>query len=194
MEDNKSEKFSVDISLNREEILDQVVCVLVRSLAEGKVERSSGYYDPDGDWVDTDIKVSPGGTFEQTLRNRVSTMLDKRLAEVLNESLKSQLRDMVKSRLEEIAEKGLPEFDRYGEMRFTPWSKAVAVALEGLTKKSSSYDDPKISTIAKDAFREKITKVLEEESTKIKATIRAAVDEQLSGTVIKTLRDAIGLR
>ena len=192
MEDDS--KVSVQFYLNREEIEDQVVCALVQSIAKGKVKQ--GYVDEDGEWHPLEVK-SPN-TFENELRNRVSKMLDEKLAEVLNDSLKSQLQEILKARVEEIAARGLPEFDRYGEMTFTPWSKAISLALHSLTKLpkgSSSYNnEPKLVSIAREAFKENIVKVLKEEGENVKVAVRAAVDEQLSGTVIKTLREAIGLR
>jgi len=190
MEDNK---ISVEFYLHREAIEEQVVCALVKSIAGAKVEQ--GYYEEDGEWVPR--KVSrPALSFEETLRNRVSKMLDEKLAEVLTIELEDQLRQIVKTRIEEIAEQGMPEFNRYGEMSYTPWSKAISRALESITKKngSSSYDQPKVVSIAQEAFKEHVITVLKEESENIKAAVRAAVDEQLSGTVIKTLREAIGLR
>lgn len=190
MEENS--KVSVQFYLNREEIEEQVVCALVKSIAGGKVEQ--GYYDSDGEWIDRKVSgYKP--SFEEALRNRVSKMLDEKLAEILTDSLNDQLRQIVKARIEEMAEQGMPEFNRYGEMSFTPWSKAISRALEGLTKKgSSSYDEPKITSIAREAFKENITKILASEAENIKSVIRSAVDEQLSGTVIKTLREAVGLR
>lgn len=194
MEEDDS-KVSVQFYLNREEIEDQVVCALVQSIAKGKVKQ--GYVDEDGDWHPLEVKSS-NSTFENELRNRVSKMLDEKLAEVLNDSLKSQLQEIVKARIEEIAASGLPEFDRYGEMTFTPWSKAISLALHSLTKLpkgSSSYNnEPKLVSIAREAFKENIVKVLKEEGENVKVAVRAAVDEQLSGTVLKTLREAIGLR
>lgn len=188
MEDNK---ISIEFYLNREEIEEQVVCALVKSIAGGKVEK--GYYDSDGEWIDRKVSGYPP-SFEESLRNRVSKMLNEKLAEILTDGLEDQLHQIVKARIEEIAEQGMPEFNRYGEMSFTPWSKAVSRALEGITTKKASYDVPKVVSIAHEAFKENITKVLAAEAENIKSVIRAAVDEQLSGTVIKTLREAVGLR
>lgn len=59
---------------------------------------------------------------------------------------------------------------------------------------SRGYNKSSAADIAEKAFEKHVKAAFREETEAVRARVRAYVDEQLAGTVVKALREAVGLR
>lgn len=190
--ETKDPELTVTAKIDGRAVEEQVVHALADRILRG-LEQT---HDPDFDEDEPSVyrRLQPSKNLADALRVQVKAAIAAEVSKAFNDEVRKELRTHVKAAIQDVADRGMPSFNRYGERQEAhPWPKVIAEALEGLTKKSG-YHDPESQKIAREVFTEVITKAMNVEVDALKKKIREAVDEQLSGSVIKALREAVGLR
>lgn len=177
----------------------QIEAQTVHEVATRIMEGLKHTHDPDFEEDDRPrYSMRPSKNLAVALRAQVKEAIAAEVSKAFDDAVREELRAHVKAAIQDIADRGMPTFNRYGEkLEATPWPKVIAEALEGLTKPpSGSYGnaDTEAKKIARTVFENVITKAVTAELEEVRKRIRTAVDEQLSGSVIKALREAVGLR
>lgn len=148
----------------------------------------------EGDWRDGSEDES---RFIRAIKKRVEKELDARIGAALDAALQDDLRARVLPRIEQVVREGFPRFNEWGDPTGTmTWEQAVKGALDSLFKPNGSgYSrDSWAVKAAKEAFEKTAAATFKAEVETIRAKVRAYVDEQLSGAVVKALREAVGLK
>lgn len=194
--EEKDPQVIASVSFDARKIEEQVVAEIAARVMLGFEQTHDPDFDEDDDrpsWQRTRPSKSLAGALREQVRKAVADEVTR----AITEEVRADLRAQVKGAIETMAATGMPVFNQYGEpQQPTPWPKVIRESLEGLTKSKDSYNrnTPELVKIAVKVFEEAIGKTITAELEHVKKTIRQAVDEQLSGTVVKALRDAVGLR
>lgn len=197
MEEKKESQVTACASFDATQIETQVVSALADRFLRGFEQTHDPDFDEDEDERPSYMRTHPSKSLAVSLREQVRKSIADEVSAAITNEVRAELRAQVKAALEAMAAGGMPRFNQYGEpMSPEPWPKVIGQALEGLTKSKDSYNrnSPELVTLARKVFEEAIGKTITAELDHVKKAIRQAVDEQLSGTVIKTLREAVGLR
>lgn len=160
---------------------------IIEAVVEQLVTR--GTYSDDGeDW------------YPSKLSEKLQARIEARLEEVVESAIGDEFKAMVRARVEPVIESavasGFPRFDRDGRaLAPEPFAAYVRGAIDGMFKSTGHYSRKSEATeIAEKLFREHVEKAFKEELEAIRSRVRSYVDEQLAGTVIKSLREAVGLK
>lgn len=197
MEEKKESQVTACVSFDATQIETQVVSALADRFLRGFEQTHDPDFDENEDERPSYMRTLPSKSLAVSLREQVRKAIADEVSAAITNEVRAELRAQVKAALEAMAAGGMPRFNQYGEpMSPEPWPKVIGQALEGLTKSKDSYNrnSPELVTLARKVFEEAIGKTITAELDHVKKAIRQAVDEQLSGTVIKTLREAVGLR
>jgi len=197
MEEKKEPQVIASVSFDATQVETQLVSALADRFLRGFEQTHDPDFDEDEDERPSYMRTHPSKPLAESLRAQVRKAIADEVSAAITNEVRAELRAQVKAALEAMAAGGMPRFNQYGEpMSPEPWPKVIGQALEGLTKSKDSYNrnSPEFVNIVRKVFEEAIGKTITAELDHVKKAIRQAVDEQLSGTVIKTLREAVGLR
>jgi len=125
----------------------------------------------------------------------LSGRVEQRVAEVLDERLKSLADERLVAEIEAVVRAGVPApSPRYGQTRLVTFREAV---LDQFFTKTDGFRDSGNSWISqrvKETLNALLAKEFAPEIEKARASLREQLDQALSGSMVKALRDALGLR
>lgn len=177
METTSEEKLTIAVPVER------VIDAAVEKIVAGEYDEEEGYYG------------GPGVRFRERIEKKIEARIDALLDEALRGFLVENIRARVEPMIDEAVASGFPRFDEYGTPRgTTTWQATIREAIDGLFKGQGYGSRSWASDVAKKAFEEHAAKAFKAEAEAIRAKVREYVDEQLAGTVVKALREAVGLR
>lgn len=176
-----SEKLTIALPLER--VIDAAVDRIV----------GDGSYDSEGDYY-----AGPGDRFRKRIEEKVEARINKLVAEAFDGYLAETIRARVEPKIDAAIAEGFPRFNEYGEaIGTTTWAAVVQEGLARLLGKNERgyYGrDSWAVKAAKEAFNKHAAAAFAAEIETIRKRVREYVDEQLAGTVVKALREAVGLR
>ena len=132
----------------------------------------------------------------RSVRSAVDAEIKKSVRSAVQEMVQKELDARVRVLVEEQLAGGFPIYDLYGQViRHEPFDIFVRRSLEQMFDQQSNRSSRTVGAeIARDAFSKHIEKAMKDEMELLRDKIRQSVNEKLSADVVKTLRDAIGLR
>jgi uncharacterized protein (DUF2267 family) len=136
--------------------------------------------------------------------NRLHKKVAEMVANVVRERIDPRLEELVDARLEKVVDtifaEGWQRTDEWGHEKGPRLTveKRVDAALSYAPKPDNFHYNRRERTPLEKAvdkvLGDEIPKMVREETEKVQKLMRKAIDKQLSGSVVKSLRDALGLR
>jgi hypothetical protein len=175
-----SDEGKITISVERERVLEACVSAV---LGHGRYE-----YDDDD-----------GGAFSSKMQKLVEKRIGDHVDELIDTIAREQIEALVGAQIAAVAAEGFPVFDRDGcSHGREPFAAYVRKAIDGMFSKHSKHNNfssrSQATTLAEEAFRVQVQAAFQDEIEAVRTRVREYVDEQLAGTVVKALREAVGLR
>ncbi|HHH29091.1 MAG TPA: hypothetical protein ENK57_12210 [Polyangiaceae bacterium] len=137
--------------------------------------------------------------YESEFNGHLQELVEKRISErvnrIVDELARERVEELVATQIDAVVAEGFPYFDRDGRSKGAePFAVYVRKAIDAMFAKKSHYQASSASRIAEKAFDKHVSKAFEDEIKTVRKRVRSYVDEQLSGAVVKSLREAVGLR
>ena len=172
----------ITISIDEEAIVEKAV----ERLMHGR------YHDDD------DEEGYGWGEFATTMQKKIDARLTDVVESAIDEGIESLIQETIHAKivpmLDAAVARGFAERDRYGDVvRQRPFETYVQASIDGLFQKSN-YNDSWAVKAGREAFEKHVEAAFKAETDRVRKAVRKYVDEQLSGAVVKSLREAVGLR
>lgn len=175
---------TVPVEISREELIDAVAARIMQGYGSSRGWTGDDYDDP-----------SPPNQ-AVSLEGAVARLVDKRVRETMNEEIAALIRTRLEPAIETVLAEGFPQRNHYGEVSGPPqpFDATVRSMVQDELKGRNGACRGWARELFEKVWREQIEAALKGEIETIRAKVRAYVDEQLGGAVVKAMREAVGLR